>query len=180
MRHYNCRSPCALLLAGAATLAALVAAMPVRAERRTEGALLYDGVPAGDGALRAALAQYRVSSESRLLGWLANGELLVATRYEAGEQLERLRAPGALQAALSHAGGAVHSAATQPYHSQLLGYLAAEGEHGAAALYVQDLAGGSERQLLPASAQPGSAHFAHDGQRLAYTCLLYTSPSPRD
>jgi len=177
MRQYNCRSPCALLLACAATLTAMLAAMPLRAERRIEGALLYDGVPAGDIALRAALAQYRVSSESRLLGWLASGELLVATRYEAGEQLERLRAPGALQAALSHAGGTLRSAATQPFHSQLLAYLAEEGEHGAAALYVQDLAGGSEHLLLPASAQPGSACFAHDGLRLAYTATPAGSAS---
>jgi poly(3-hydroxybutyrate) depolymerase len=165
MTHFNCRSLNALLLALAATLVAA----PLQAERRTEGAVLYDGVPTGGAELREALLRYRVGSESRLLGWLANGELLVGTRFDQGEQLERLRAPGVVQMALSHAGGALRSASTQPYHSQLLSYLADDGERGAAALYVQDVAGGSEHQLLPASAQPGAALFAHDGLRLAFS-----------
>lgn len=168
MPHFNCRSATALLLALAATLAAA----PLWAERRIEGTLLYDGVPSASTELSAALLRYRLSSESRLLGWLANGELLLATRFDAGEQLERLRAPGALQAALSHAGGALRAAATQPFHSQLLAYLAADSDQGAAALYLQDVAGGAERQLVPASAQPGTAHFSHDGLRLAFTATL--------
>jgi dipeptidyl aminopeptidase/acylaminoacyl peptidase len=171
MPQFNYRPLRALLLA----LAATIAAAPLRAERRIEGAVLYDGVPAASESLRAALLQYRVSSESRLLGWLANGELLVGTRFDGGEQLERLRAPGAPQATLSHAGGALHDAATQPFHSQLLSYLADDGQHNAAALYVQDVAGGSERALLPASAQPGAALFAHDGSRLAFSATLEDS-----
>lgn len=180
MPHFTNRSTIAPLAARAATLvstlattlAALLLAQPLWAERRTEGAVLYDGVPAASEELRAALSQYRVSSESRLLGWLANGELLVATRFDQGEQVERLRAPGEVQLALSHAGGALRSAATQPYHSQLLAYLADDSERGAPALYVQDAGGSSEHQLLPASNQPGAALFAHDGQRLAFSAQL--------
>lgn len=168
MPQYNYRLIPALLLTGVSALAAA----PVQAERRVEGTVLYDGVPAGDAALRAALLQYRVTSESRLLGWLANGELLVATRLDEGEQLERLRAPDTLQATTSHAGATLLDAATQPFHSQLLAYLANDAEHSDAALYVQDIAGGNERQLVSASAQPGAALFAHDGQRLALTATL--------
>jgi len=168
MPQYNYRLIPALLLTGVSALAAA----PVPAERRVEGTVLYDGVPAGDATLRAALLQFRVTSESRLLGWLANGELLVATRLDEGEQLERLRAPDTLQATTSHAGATLLDAATQPFHSQLLAYLANDAEHGDAALYVQDIAGGNERQLVSASAQPGAARFAHDGQRLAFTATL--------
>ncbi len=168
MHHFTNRSASAL----ATAFAALLVAQPLWAERRSEGTLLYDGVPAGSEELRAALSQYRVSSESRLLGWLANGELLVATRFDQGEQVERLRAPGEVQLALSHAGGALRGAATQPYHSQLLAYLADDSERGAPALYVQDVGGSSEHQLLPASNQPGAALFAHDGQRLAFSAQL--------
>jgi dipeptidyl aminopeptidase/acylaminoacyl peptidase len=168
MPHFTNRSTAAL----ATACAALLLAQPLWAERRNEGALLYDGVPATSEELRAALSQYRVSSETRLLGWLANGELLVATRFDQGEQVERLRAPGEVQLALSHAGGTLRSAATQPYHSQLLAYLADDSERGAPALYVQDAGGGSEHQLLPASNQPGAALFAHDGQRLAFSAQL--------
>ena len=81
MPQYNYRLIPALLLTGVSALAAA----PVPAERRVEGTVLYDGVPAGDATLRAALLQFRVTSESRLLGWLANGELLVATRLDEGE-----------------------------------------------------------------------------------------------
>jgi dipeptidyl aminopeptidase/acylaminoacyl peptidase len=168
MPHVTNRSTLAL----ATACAALLLAQPLWAERRSEGTLLYDGVPATSEELRAALSQYRVSTETRLLGWLANGELLVATRFDQGEQMERLRAPGEVQLALSHAGGALRSAATQPYHSQLLAYLADDSERGAPALYVQDAGGGSEHQLLPASNQPGAALFAHDGQRLAFSAQL--------
>jgi dipeptidyl aminopeptidase/acylaminoacyl peptidase len=173
MHQYNHQRIPALLLAGIAALAVA----PLQAERRIEGTVLYDGVPAGDASLRAALLQYRVISESRLLGWLANGELLVATRLEEGEQLERLRAPGTLQAATSHAGATVLAATAQPFHSQLLAYLAEDAEHTGAALYVQDVAGGNERQLLSAGARPGAALFAHDGQRLAFTATLPGSAS---
>jgi len=168
MPQYNYRLILALLLAGVGTLAVA----PLQAERRIEGTLLYDGVPAGDATLRAALLQYRVTRESRLLGWLANGELLVATRVDEGEQLERLRAPDTLQATTSHAGATLLDAATQPFHSQLLAYLANDAEHVDAALYVQDIAGDNEQQLVGASAQPGAARFAHDGQRLAFTATL--------
>ena len=172
MTHFNCRTTAALLLTLTATLSALLVAPPLRAERRTDGTVLYDGVPVASEELRAALLQYRVSSESRLLGWLASGELLVGTRFDQGEQLERLLAPGVVQLALSHAGGALRSAATQPFHSQLLAYLADEGERGAAALYVQKAGGGSEHQILPASTQPGAVVFAHDGLRLAFSATL--------
>ncbi len=168
MPQYHFRLIPVLLLACVGVLAVA----PVPAERRIEGTVLYDGVPAGDAALRAALLQYRVTRESRLLGWLASGELLVATRVDAGEQLEQLRAPDTLQATTSHAGAALLDAATQPFHSQLLAYLANDSEHGDAALYVQDVAGGNEHQLVSASAQPGAALFAHDGQRLAFTARL--------
>ena len=168
MPHFTNRSTSAL----ATACAALLVAQPLWAERRSEGTLLYDGVPAISEELRATLSQYRVSSESRLLGWLANGELLVATRFDQGEQLERLRAPGEVQLALSHAGGTLRSVATQPYHSQLFAYLAEDSERGTPALYVQDAGGSSEHQLLPASNQPGAALFAHDGQRLAFSAQL--------
>ena len=168
MPQYNYRLILALLL-GCVTALAVV---PLQAERRVEGTVLYDGVPAGDATLRTALLQFRVTSESRLLGWLANGELLVATRFDEGEQLERLRAPVTLQATTRHAGAMLLDAATQPFHSQLLAYRANDAEHGDAALYVQDIAGGNEHPLVSASAQPGAALFAHDGQRLAFTATL--------
>ncbi len=168
MPQYNYRLILALLLSCVTALAVV----PLQAERRVEGTVLYDGVPAGDATLRTALLQFRVTRESRLLGWLANGELLVATRFDEGEQLERLRAPVTLQATTSHAGAMLLDAATQPFHSQLLAYRANDAEHGDAALYVQDIAGGNQHQLVSASAQPGAALFAHDGQRLAFTATL--------
>jgi len=151
-------------------------AAPLHAERRTEGPALYDGVPALSDEQRTAFAPFRATSESRLLGWLANGDLVVSTRFDEGEQLERLRAPATLQVAISHGGGTLRHLATQPFHSQLLAYLADDTQHGGAALYVQDADGGSERVLVNASALPGDAVFAHDGARLAYSATLPDSP----
>jgi len=139
------------------------------AARRVDGALLYDGVAASEASRVVRIQALRAARAARLLGWAADGQLLIATRSAEGEQLERLRAPGIVAAAISHAGAMLEAVATPPFHGEHLAYLAGDAVHDGAALYVQGSSGADERLIMPATARPGGPVFAHDGQHLAFT-----------
>ena len=65
---------------------------PSAAQRRESGTLLLDGVPTPDPALAALLARYQQSRGATFLDWLADGSILVSTRFGETEQVHRVAA----------------------------------------------------------------------------------------
>ena len=72
---------------------------------REQGALIYEGIPPTDPALGARLAPYLHSRGATFLDWLADGSLLIKTRFAETEQLHRVAGPGAAREQLTFGPG---------------------------------------------------------------------------
>ena len=167
---------------GIGLLAAWLVLAPAWAARTVQDGVVLDGVPAADAASSASLARYRGGSEARLLDWLSDGTLLVGVRAQGQDQLLRLRGNTATSGSASSsetigtAGGAKNAATAQPFHTDALAFLSEEAGHGGEALYLEALGSGEVRELLGASAHPGTPAWAHDGRQLAVSASLPDTP----
>src|SRR6516165_3443086 len=72
--------------------AAFIPPAPVP-QRREHGNLIFDSIPPPDPALATRLARYQQSRGATFLDWLADGSLLVSTRFGDTEQVHRVSAP---------------------------------------------------------------------------------------
>jgi len=72
--------------------AAFIPPAPVP-QRREHGNLIFEGIPPADPALATRLARYQQSRGATFLDWLADGSLLVSTRFGDTEQVHRVSAP---------------------------------------------------------------------------------------
>ena len=90
------------VLAGALLLShCLCAQQPPAPTHREQGALVYEGIPPGDPALAARLERYLNSRSATFLDWMADGSLLIKTRFGDTEQLHRVAAAGAAREQLT-------------------------------------------------------------------------------
>ncbi len=58
-----------------------------------QGNLVYDGIPPRNEEVAARLGDYLESRQAGFVDWLADGSLLISTRFGDSEQLHRVRAP---------------------------------------------------------------------------------------
>src|SRR5438105_14956077 len=101
----QCSLPAALAVCAAAGVAALctsasLAQQPAPAHREL-GNLVFESVPLPDAALMARLERYQQSRQATFLDWLADGGLLVATRFGDIETLHGVAAPRGMREHLS-------------------------------------------------------------------------------
>ena len=129
--------------------------------------LILDGVPPADPALTARLQRWQQSRPMRLLDWMSDGSLLVASRMGDDEQVLRVSAPLRSPEQLSFFGGAVLATSAQAFASDTVALTKTDAS-GASALYLLDVAARRERQLLTAADGVNALLWAHDGKRLVY------------
>ena len=134
--------------------------------RRERGNLMLDNVPAPDRALVARLGRYLESRQARLLDWLPDGSLLIATRFGETEQLHRLAAPAGAREQLTFYQEPVSFARAARAGGGFV-YLKDQGGNENSQLYYRG-ADGSERELTHGDSLHGSPAWAHDGRRVAF------------
>jgi hypothetical protein len=81
-------------LAALFVIQAALAQTPPAPTHRESGALIYEGIPPTDPALTARLQPYLHSRGAAFLDWMADGSLLVKTRFGETEQLHRVAGAG--------------------------------------------------------------------------------------
>ena len=83
----------------AACVAALVLPAAVLAAdapaRRQVGQLVYDNIPEGTAEIRESIRRYQNTRSAQFEDWLADGSMLITTRFGQTAQLHRVAAPGA-------------------------------------------------------------------------------------
>jgi hypothetical protein len=161
--------PRALCLAAASFalgLATLAAAPPPG--RFEQGALIHDGIPARDPAAASRLGSYLESRQASFVDWLADGSLLISTRFGNAEQLHRVRTPGGAREQLTFFSDPVRSAAASPYDGDSLVYLRDRGGDENQQLYLRQIAGQTTRQLSDGRSLYGLPVWANDGKRIAF------------
>ncbi len=140
-------------------------APPGRVER---GSLIYDGIPEATGDEQGRLKRYLESRGASLAGWLANGDLLIATRFADTAQLHRVRAPLGLREQITWETEPVALAEPNPFSAEQLLIGKDVGGNENIQLHHLDLKSGVSRRLTDGKSLHGSPVWAHAGQRLAF------------
>jgi dipeptidyl aminopeptidase/acylaminoacyl peptidase len=163
MKHTRFASILATLV-----LAPLLLAQQAAAERIEQGNLIFDGIPAQGPAESVLLARWLESRSAGLVDWLADGSLVIATRFGNTAQLHRVRAPLSMREQLTFEAEPVTAGEAHPYDANLLLYLKDRGGDENMQLWLRNLRDNTDRLLTDGKSLNGAPVFAHDGKRIAF------------
>jgi dipeptidyl aminopeptidase/acylaminoacyl peptidase len=144
------------------------AATPPATGRIERGNLVYDGIPAATNDEAGNLARYLESRNANIADWLADGNLVISTRFGNTAQLHRLRAPLAYREQLTFHAEPITDAVANPYDADSLLFLMDKGGNENDQIYLRSLKDGSERLLTDGKSLNGAPVWAHDGKRIAF------------
>jgi len=163
-RESCCRAALAVLAAAVVLQGTAVCAEAPRT--RTEGSVVFDGVPPPDPKLAAQLANYQQSRGATFLDWTADGSLLIQTRFGETEQVHRVASPLGMREQLTFYSEPIEWARSSPTGAGFV-FLMDQGGDDNAQLYYQG-ATGSARELTHGNFIHGSPVWSHDGKRVAF------------
>ncbi len=146
-------------------MAAADAATPGRVDR---GNLVFDGIPDAATDEAGNLARYLESRSASIADWLADGSLIITTRFGNTPQLHRLRAPLGYREQLTFHAEPVSGAVANPYDADSLLFLMDKGGNENDQIYLRSLKDGTERLLTDGKSLNGTPVWAHDGKRIAF------------
>jgi dipeptidyl aminopeptidase/acylaminoacyl peptidase len=148
------------------TLGPPSAAVAPAPQRREQGNLVLDNIPAPDPAVSERLALYLQSREASLLDWLPDGSLLIGTRFGDTEQVHRVAAPAHAREQLTFYPEPVAVARAAPAGGGFV-FLKDQGGNENSQLYYR-AADGAVRRLTQGNFTHGSPVWSHDGKRVAF------------
>lgn len=159
---------------GLLALACVAALLPLAQaatppERSEGGALMFDGIPARDPARNPRLGLYLQSRQAGFVDWLADGSLLIRTRFGDTEQLHRVRAPLGQREQLTFGPDPLREAAASPDLPDSLVIVQDHDGDALTQLSLFNLADGSMRLLTDGLSRNARPLWSNAGQRLAYT-----------
>ncbi len=153
-----------LLAALLAPLATLHAAAPGRVE---QGNLIFDGVPLEAVNADPELPLLLESRSASFADWLADGSMVISTRFGNTAQLHRVRTPLGMREQFTFKAEPISAAIAHPYDANRLLYLKDNGGDERMQVWLRDLATGDERLLTDGRSRHGQPVFARDGRRIA-------------
>ncbi len=166
------QSPVARAQAPAAVAAQpLVMPLPVQGlPAKSQGALIFDGVPPIDPTLKARIGDYLVGRDASFLAWLPNNTLLVSTRFADTPQVHLVSAPLGMREQLTWYPDPITRVLAPPAG-------ATEGfaflkEHDADArpqLYYYSFATHGARMLSAGLGRHGDPLWSPDGKHVVYS-----------
>ena len=139
---------------------------PPFAQHRERGNLIFDGIPPPDPAFAARLARYQQSRGATFLDWLADGTLLVSTRFGDTEQVHRVSAPLGMREQLTFYPDAIEWARGAKSGTGFVFLKDHAGDDNAQVYYHTGV--GTPRQLTQGNFIHGSIVWAHDGKHVAF------------
>ena len=159
---------CAGLSATALAASGAKAQQPVSPapQHRIHGDLVFDGVPPADPALAVRLERYQQSRGATFLDWMADGSMLIETRFGDTVQVHRVAAPLGMREQLTFYPDPIEWARAARSGSGFV-FLKDQGGDENAQVYYQSGAGAA-RALTSGNFIHGSPVWAHDGKRVAF------------
>jgi dipeptidyl aminopeptidase/acylaminoacyl peptidase len=167
MTRPRCRA--ARPIARAGLLAALFAGACLAqgtTQHREHGNLVFDGVPLPDPALAEQVQRYLHSRGATFLDWMADGSLLIATRFGQSEQVHRVAAPLGTREQLTFVAEPIEWARAAKLGNGFAFLMDQAGDENAQVYY--QAGEGEPRALTHGAFIHGSTVWAHDGKRLAF------------
>lgn len=131
-----------------------------------DSALLRDGVPPTETAVAATLPAYQQGRSAHFLDWMADGSILITTRFGDTWQIHQVSAPLGMRTQISFAPQGVLTAAAQPLANDTLVYLAARG--AGTQLVLAQLHDHSLRALTEGTDLVSEPLWSPDGRELAF------------
>jgi len=132
-------------------------------ERREIGTLVFDGIPAVPPELRPAIQRYRNARAAAFQDWLADGSMLITTRFGETAQVHRVAAPGADRRQLTFFGEPIAQATAVPGAADRYAYARDTGGAEYFQIYVAGL-DGSEAPLTEPGTRNQGVIFSGDGR----------------
>jgi dipeptidyl aminopeptidase/acylaminoacyl peptidase len=142
------------------------AAQPPSTPRHESGSLIFDGVPPANPQLETRLSHYLQSRGATFLDWMADGSLLISTRFGETEQVHRVEAPLGQREQLTFYPDAIEWARAAKSGTGFAFLKDHAGDENAQVFY--QATDGEARQLTTGASIHGSMVWAHDGKRLAF------------
>ncbi|HYB32811.1 MAG TPA: prolyl oligopeptidase family serine peptidase [Steroidobacteraceae bacterium] len=135
-------------------------------QHRERGELVYDGIPPPEPDLAARLNRYQQSRSATFLDWLADGGMLIETRFGETVQVHRVTAPLGMREQLTFYPDPIEWARAARSGAGFV-FLKDQGGDENAQVYYQS-GTGTARQLTSGAFIHGSPVWAHDGKRVAF------------
>jgi dipeptidyl aminopeptidase/acylaminoacyl peptidase len=144
------------------------AALPAQAPVQTRqiGSATLENVPAIPAEVKASVQRYQNYREATLLDWLADGSILISTRFGATNQVHRVANPGAARTQLTFFDEPVADATTIPETNRFLLTRDTGGDEWFQ-LYTMGLNSGPIQLTEPGTRNQAYA-FSKDGRLLAW------------
>ncbi|MGQ3015964.1 S9 family peptidase [Phenylobacterium sp.] len=159
-----------------AGLALLVASGAMaQVERREIGQLVYEGVPAAPDGLQATISPYYEVRSAELKDWLADGSMLISTRFGETTQIHKLAAPGAARTQLTFFDEPITAAKVQPGASRFV-YRRDEGGSEYYQGFLRDLNGQEVRITAPGTRNSDFV-FSKDGAVVVWSQVTPGDPN---
>jgi dipeptidyl aminopeptidase/acylaminoacyl peptidase len=131
---------------------------------RIDGTLVFDGIPPVDAALASQVRRYEQWRQATFLDWLADGSLLIGTRFGAENQVHRVASPLGMREQLTFGDGSVVEARAPRTGA---GFAFIRRTNGYPQLFESPGAGVA-RQITRGNYTHGSPVWSHDGKRIAF------------
>lgn len=164
-----------IVLLGAGLAFALVGGALAEVERREIGQLVFEGVPAAPQGLQAAISPYYEVRSAELEDWLADGSMLISTRFGETTQIHRLTAPGAARTQLTFFKEPITAAKVQPGTARFV-YRRDEGGSEYYQGFLRDLNGAEVRLTQPGSRNSDFV-FSKDGATVVWSQVTPGDPN---
>ena len=127
---------------------------------------MFDGIPPPDPALAARLARYQQSRGATFLDWMADGSMLIETRFGDTVQVHRVAAPLGMREQLTFYDDPIEWARAARSGNGFV-FLKDQGGDENTQVYYQS-GTGPARALTSGAFIHGSPVWAHDGKRVAF------------
>ncbi|HEV7632044.1 MAG TPA: S9 family peptidase [Steroidobacteraceae bacterium] len=154
------------MLAALLPVLALAAAPPP--SRVEQGALILDGLPPRSEADAEKVGNWLESRQASFVDWLADGSLLISTRFGDAEQLHRVKGALGTREQLTYFRDPVRAATADPYNGNRFVFMKDQGGDENSQLYLRELTDNSTRLLTDGKSLQGKPVYANDGKRIAF------------
>ena len=132
------------------------------------GNLVFEGIPKPDPEIAARLEHYQQSRSAVFLDWMADGSMLIATRFGDVEQVHRLAAPLGMREQLTYSADPI-TIARAPQTGPAARFVFLKDEDGDENSQLYYYAGpGTIRQLTQGKFIHGNPLWSNDGKHVAF------------
>ena len=163
------------LIAACAAALSLPAAAQQPVATRTAGALTLQNVPEIPADLRERLDRYQDARSASFQDWLADGSMLISTRFGETAQVHRVASPGAARTQLTFFDEPVSGVEAQPGTERFL-YTRDVGGAEYYQAYLRDLSG-AETLVTEPGTRNESFTFSDDGRLVAWARVTRGDPN---